>query len=105
MVLGGEPAEPLPPIALTETAKRLFVTIYVDGDARGCMGSEIGDLENDLRTLTKSALSDERFEHPEIDEDTSVAVSVSLLPNELEMADFSPEEVPGQYRPAPPRLI
>ncbi|MEA3159141.1 MAG: hypothetical protein QOD95_689, partial [Gammaproteobacteria bacterium] len=98
LVLGREPAEPLPPIALNETAKHLFVTIYVDGDACGCMGSEIGDLENDLRTLTKSALLDERFEHPEIDQDTSVAVSVSLLYDELEMGDFSPQEVRVKYR-------
>jgi orotate phosphoribosyltransferase/AMMECR1 domain-containing protein len=98
LVLGRERAEPLPPITLQETAKQLFVTIYVDGEPCGCMGSEIGDLENDLRTLTKAALSDERFEHPEIDEDSSVAVSVSLLSNELEMGDFSPEEVRSKYR-------
>ncbi len=98
LVLGLGPAEPLPPIALPETAKHLFVTIYVDGDACGCMGSEIGNLEHDLSTLTRAALSDGRFEHPEIGEDTSVAVSVSLLSNELDMGDFSPVEVRVKYR-------
>jgi orotate phosphoribosyltransferase/AMMECR1 domain-containing protein len=98
LILGCEPAEPLPPITLPDTAKQLFVTIYMDGEPCGCMGSEIGDLENDLRTLTKAALADERFEHPEIGEDTNVAVSVSLLSDELEMGDFSPEEVRSKYR-------
>jgi orotate phosphoribosyltransferase/AMMECR1 domain-containing protein len=98
LVLEREPAEPLSPITLPATAKQLFVTIYTDGEPCGCMGSEIGDLRNDLRTLTKAALVDERFEHPEIGDDTNVAVSVSLLSDELEMGDFSPEEVRTKYR-------
>src|SRR5260370_28330044 len=32
LVLGRQPAEPLPPLALARTAKRLFVTIYVECD-------------------------------------------------------------------------
>ena len=98
LVLGREPAEPLPAMALPEGSKQMFVTIYVDGDACGCMGSEIGDLEKDLRTLVQAALSDDRFEHSAIDSETSVAVSVSLLSNELEMGDFSHEEVRFRYR-------
>jgi len=98
IVLGCEPSEPFPPIAPQPTGQRLFVTIYVDGEPCGCMGSEIGDLEEDLVTLTKAALADERFEHPEIDADSSVAVSVSLLSNELQMGDFSPQEVRVKYR-------
>jgi orotate phosphoribosyltransferase/AMMECR1 domain-containing protein len=98
LVLGREPVGPLQGLMLPETAKQLFVTIYVDGEPCGCMGSEIGDVENDLRTLTRAALVDERFEHPEISEDTNVAVSVSLLSDELEMGDFSPEEVRSKYR-------
>jgi orotate phosphoribosyltransferase/AMMECR1 domain-containing protein len=98
LVLGREPAAPIPPIMLPETAKQLFVTIYIDGEPCGCMGSEIGELHNDLRTLTKAALADKRFEHPEIGDDTNVAVSVSLLSDELEMGDFSPEEVRSKYR-------
>src|SRR5258708_39084522 len=62
------------------------------------MGSDITNLEADLHKLTKAALSDERFEHPEIDAETSVAVSVSLLSSELEMGDFTREEVRTKYR-------
>jgi orotate phosphoribosyltransferase len=98
IVLGRQPAEPFPPITLPAMGQRLFVTIYVDGEPCGCMGSEIGELEDDLVTLTKAALADERFEHPEIGEDSSVAVSVSLLSNELQMGDFSPQEVRVKYR-------
>jgi orotate phosphoribosyltransferase len=98
LVLGRELAVPLSPIALEDPAKQLFVTIYVDGEPCGCMGGEIGDLETDTRTFTNAALADERFEHPEIDDETTVAVSVSLLSNKLEMGDFSPEEVRTKYR-------
>ena len=98
IALGQEPAEPFPAVRLPETATQLFVTVYMDGEVCGCMGSRIGNLETDLHTLTKGALSDDRFEHPPIDADTTVAVSVSALSNELEMGDFSPAEVQVKYR-------
>jgi orotate phosphoribosyltransferase/AMMECR1 domain-containing protein len=102
IAMGSEPAEPLPPMNLPATAAQLFVTIYMDGEVCGCMGSEIGDLAEDLRTLTKAALADDRFEHPapnpESVPDTSVAVSVSLLSEKLEMGDFTREEVRTKYR-------
>ena len=42
--------------------------------------------------------ADERFEDVIRDDDSAVAVSVSLLYNELEMGDFSREEVRLRYR-------
>lgn len=85
--------------ALPATASRIFVTIYVDGQVRGCMGAEIDDdLESSIRALTRAALQDERFDEVVIDEDSSIAVSISLLDNELEMGDFSREEVRFRYR-------
>jgi orotate phosphoribosyltransferase len=97
IVLGCGPAVPIPPINLPEGAQ-LFVTIYIDGDVCGCAGSEIADLDKDLASLTNAALVDERFEHLPIDLETSVAASVSLLSNELEMGDFSRNEVQTKYR-------
>jgi AMMECR1 domain-containing protein len=98
IVLGQESGEPLAPLSLPQNATQLFVTIYMDGDVCGCMGSVIGDLEKDLCTLTKAALEDDRFDHPELDSETTVAVSISVLSNELEMGDFSREEVQVKYR-------
>lgn len=85
-------------VQLPSNAQKIFVTIYIDGEVRGCMGSEIGDLEQNITELTAAALTDERFEDVGIEEDSTVAVSVSVLSNELEMGDFSREEVRFRYR-------
>ncbi|MDP8982184.1 MAG: AMMECR1 domain-containing protein [Acidobacteriota bacterium] len=98
IVMGRAIVEPLSDVALPPSAKQLFVTVYIDGYVRGCMGSEIGDLNEDLRELTEAALADDRFEPSPIEEDSSVAVSVSVLSSELEMGDFSREEVRFRYR-------
>ncbi len=95
---GCEPFTPLAAVHLPENARLMFVTLYIDGRVRGCMGSEIGDAEEDLRELAQSALTDERFEAAPIEEDSTVAVSVSVLYNELVMGDFSREEVRFRYR-------
>jgi AMMECR1 domain-containing protein/orotate phosphoribosyltransferase len=83
---------------LPETASQIFVTVYVDGQVRGCVGHEIDDLETNIRNATTAALQDERFADVEIDADSSIAVSVSLLYGELDMGDFSREEVRFRYR-------
>jgi orotate phosphoribosyltransferase/AMMECR1 domain-containing protein len=98
LACGCEPPEPLAIPAIPATAEQIFVTIYIDGAVRGCMGCEIGDLKKNLGGLTRAALADERFEDIPIDEDSGVAVSVSLLYNEMEMGDFSREEVRLRYR-------
>jgi orotate phosphoribosyltransferase/AMMECR1 domain-containing protein len=95
---GREPAEPLAIPVFPPTAKQIFVTIYIDGEVRGCMGAEFNDLQETLRTLTQDALADERFTHVVEEDDSTLAVSVSLLYNELEMGDFSREEVRFRYR-------
>ncbi|HEY6393145.1 MAG TPA: AMMECR1 domain-containing protein, partial [Bryobacteraceae bacterium] len=99
---GGDPAgQPAIP-AFPPAAEQIFVTIYIDGEVRGCMGAEIADAINDLpatlRTLTESAMADERFTDVVMEDDSAIAVSVSLLYNELEMGDFSREEVRLRYR-------
>ncbi|MBZ5522821.1 MAG: AMMECR1 domain-containing protein [Acidobacteriia bacterium] len=93
-----EPDRPFEQPTLPATAAQIFVTVTIDGQVRGCMGSEIGELQTNLRELTEGALKDERFEDVTIDEDSSVAVSVSLLYNHLEMGDFAREEVRFRYR-------
>ena len=88
-----------PSAKLSATADQIFVTIYVDGELRGCMGSDdLTDLDHTLRTLAKAALEDERFAEIEQDEDSTLAVSISLLYNELQMGGFSREEVRFRYR-------
>lgn len=87
-----------PAVTLPESAVQVFVTVYFDGRIRGCMGSEIEELEKDVRELTRAALTDDRFEEVAGEESPAIAVSVSVLFNELEMGDFSREEVRSRYR-------
>src|SRR5262249_55444433 len=73
----------------------LFVTIYVWGQLRGCMGLETAKLGGDegLRSLVLAALEDERFKNREASSSEAIAVSISLLSNRLNLGAVPPEEV------------
>lgn len=93
-----EMARPLPADSAPEKLDSIYLTVYVRGRLRGCMGAVVRDLEADIRRLARAALDDARF----ADENSrggvgvdpaSVAVSVSFLFAPLELGYFSPEEV------------
>jgi orotate phosphoribosyltransferase len=96
--LGREPTVALDDVRLPADTRMVFVTVYVDGEVRGCMGSEVDDLAKDLAELTHDALADERFAEVAVEADSTLAVAVSVLTNELEMGDWSPAEVRVRYR-------
>ena len=122
---------------LPRDAESLYLTIYVDGQLRGCMGSAIRNLDDDLKKLADAALHDERFVKEDCrlgrgqgaalhDDGTqaedkncrsgrgqgasaprpreqrvdtaSVAVTVSILFNPLEIGKLLPEEIGPYYR-------
>jgi hypothetical protein len=95
IALGAGPTTPLADIALPPSASQIFVTVYAGGRIRGCMGSEIGDLSVDLRELTLAALADDRFDETDAD-NAEIAVSVSLLYNELRMDSIRLRDVAGR---------
>jgi orotate phosphoribosyltransferase/AMMECR1 domain-containing protein len=74
----------------------VYLTIYIDGQLRGCMGQVVRNLDNDLKTLVVAALSDQRFRSHQPSGEHSVAVTVSILFNPLELGAASTAEV-GQY--------
>ena len=96
----------LPPFddtLITEDLDSIYLTIYIDGQLRGCMGSVIRNLNQDLKRLAKAALEDERFVSSTSQEEglaaaDSVAVTVSLLLNPLELGEVPPDEVGRYYR-------
>jgi orotate phosphoribosyltransferase/AMMECR1 domain-containing protein len=104
VVRGSEITESLVIPTLSAGIKQIFVTIYIDGEVRGCMGGEVSELK-DLCTLAQAALCDERFPDTALEPDSEVAVSISLLYNELVMGDFSPDEVQYRYRHGQQALI
>src|SRR6185369_11237827 len=51
---------PLPGDLLPKNVDSCYVTIYSDGQLRGCMGTVVRDLENDVKTIVEAALRDDR---------------------------------------------
>ena len=93
-----ETTEPLPPNLLPNNVDSFYLTIYINGHLRGCMGQKLRDLDEDLKTIAKAALRDERFAgRTPIDAD-NVAVTVSFLFDKLPLGECPPEEVVSYYR-------
>ncbi len=76
----------------------LYLTIYVEGHLRGCMGSVTRNLDDDIRNLAEAALHDGRFGAGLPLDAGSVAVTVSFLFNPLELGELQPEDVGPYYR-------
>jgi orotate phosphoribosyltransferase/AMMECR1 domain-containing protein len=93
-----ETTSQLPSDLIAEPLDSVYVTVYINGQLRGCMGSATHQLDEDLRNLAAAALEDGRFEEPVPNEPASIAVTVSLLFNPLELGELLPEEVVPYYR-------
>ena len=93
-----ENTSPLPDDFLPKSAESVYVTVYIDGHLRGCMGQRLRSLDADLKKIAPAALDDDRFAgRTAIDADT-VAVTVSFLFDPLQIGDAPPEEVVNYYR-------
>jgi orotate phosphoribosyltransferase/AMMECR1 domain-containing protein len=99
-LFGGE--ESTPPLTDDFPADKvdsLYVTVYLRGRLRGCMGAVIKNLDEDIRKLTLLAIKDDRFADGSADKSQDdVAVTVSILFNPLELGELTPEEVAGRSR-------
>jgi AMMECR1 domain-containing protein/orotate phosphoribosyltransferase len=93
-----ETTSPLPADLLPKNVDSLYVTIYIEGRLRGCMGLVVRNLDEDLKKIAESALRDDRFAESTPADADSVAVTVSLLFDPLELGACSPEEVVNYYR-------
>ncbi|HMF58294.1 MAG TPA: AMMECR1 domain-containing protein [Pyrinomonadaceae bacterium] len=81
----------------------VYLTVYVQGRLRGCMGSVVRDLDADIKKLARAALDDNRFAEVSANgsktiEPADIAVSISLLFAPLVLGYFSPEEVVMRVR-------
>ena len=93
-----ETTNPLAGNLVSEPLDSVYVTVYINGQLRGCMGATTNNLDDDVRRLAPAALADARFEAQVPVEPSAVAVTVSLLYNPLEIGDLLPEEVVPYYR-------
>ena len=93
-----ETTSPLADDLLPKDVDSLYVTIYIDGSLRGCMGLTVRNLDDDLKNAVEAALHDERFAGAAPVDPRSVAVTVSLLFDPLELGQASAEEIVNYYR-------
>jgi orotate phosphoribosyltransferase/AMMECR1 domain-containing protein len=94
---GQERTAPLPTDLIPEELDSIYITVYINGQLRGCMGSVTRNLDDDLRKLARAALDDDRFGEQSVSKASPVAVSVSLLFNPLNLGELLPEEVAPYY--------
>jgi orotate phosphoribosyltransferase/AMMECR1 domain-containing protein len=80
----------------------IYVSVYVQGRLRGCMGTAVVELDHvdeDLRKTTLAALRDQRFADAPADiAADAVAVTVSMLFSPLELGAYSPEDIALRIR-------
>jgi orotate phosphoribosyltransferase/AMMECR1 domain-containing protein len=99
LIHGREETAPLNAGVIPEKLDSIYLTVYVDGRLRGCMGSVVRDLDADIKRLARAALQDERFSGDAAAvEPSRIAVSVSFLFAPLVLGYFSPEEVVARVR-------
>ncbi len=93
-----ETTAPLAEDLLPKNVDSCYVTVYVDGQLRGCMGTKVRELDHDLKRMAEAAVRDERFSENTPTDPDSVAVSVSLLFDPLVIGQAAPEEIINYYR-------
>jgi AMMECR1 domain-containing protein/orotate phosphoribosyltransferase len=93
-----ETTSPVADDLLPENVESIYVSIYIDGHLRGCMGQRLRRLDDDLKKIVGAALDDERFMGRSPVNADSVAVTVSFLFDPLEIGQADPEEVVNYYR-------
>lgn len=84
----------------------IYVSIYFQGKLRGCVGSAVRNLDEDVKKLALLALGDDRFTVESAPQEPGrVAVSVSFLYNPLTLGPYTPEEVTRPVRHAQQALM
>lgn len=76
----------------------LFLSVYLKGHLRGCMGSKITGLAEDLENLARLACQDSRFSEMTVTKAEEVAVTLAFLHEPLSLGQFSPAEVMDRVR-------
>ena len=93
-----ETTTPLASDLFPKNVESIYLTVYIDGHLRGCMGHRVHNLDDDLKKIAGAALQDERFTDRSAINADAVAVTVSFLFDPLEIGGAPPEEVINYYR-------
>ena len=94
-----ESTSPVSSDLLSGKLDSIYVTVYIRGRMRGCMGAVIKNLDEDIRKLTLLAAKDDRFaDESAYEGPDDIAATVSILFNPLELGELAPEEVAVRSR-------
>ncbi|MGE5341722.1 MAG: AMMECR1 domain-containing protein [Candidatus Omnitrophota bacterium] len=88
--------DPLPDNLMFTDLDSIFVTVYEEGKLKGCMGSTIAHLDEDLQTICHQVIADSRFGESPIANCT--AVTVSFLRDPLDIGVLPPDEIMVRIR-------
>jgi orotate phosphoribosyltransferase len=89
----------LPDDLLPADTDQLYVSVYLAGRLRGCYGSVLRRLDEDVATLVEAALGDARFETPgKPISPEAVSVTVALLHDRLGLGLHSIEDIVRRIR-------
>ena len=90
---------PLRDDLLPSDTDQLYVSVYLAGRLRGCFGTVLRRLDEDVATLVAAALGDARFESPadEISAE-AVSVTVALLHDRVELGLHSIDDIVRRIR-------
>ncbi len=84
---------------LPSDTDQLYVSVYLAGRLRGCYGSVLRRLDEDVATLVEAALRDTRFETPaDVISPEAVSVTVALLHDRLGLGLHSVEDIVRRIR-------
>jgi AMMECR1 len=99
-MFGADPrTAPLRDDLLPGDTDQLYVSVYLEGRLRGCFGSAVRRLDEDVTTLVEAALGDTRFESPAaLASPGAVSVTVALLHDRLELGLHSIEDIVRRIR-------
>ncbi len=93
-----ETTSPVASDLLPAKVESIYLTVYIDGNLRGCMGQRVRSLDDDLKKIAAAAIHDARFAGRSAVHADAVAVTVSFLFDPLEIGHAPPEEVVNYYK-------
>jgi orotate phosphoribosyltransferase len=77
----------------------LYISVYLAGRLRGCFGTALRRLDEDVTTLVRAALDDARFDAPvDLTCSDAISVTVALLHDRLELGVHSVEDIVRRIR-------
>ncbi len=90
---------PLADDLLPPSVDSLYVSVYLGGHLRGCLGMTLRHLDQDVTTLVDAALGDERFQASNaVSSPADIAVVVALLHDHIDLGLHSVEDVVRRIR-------